>query len=320
MLESTVGHSDYRTPAKHELIDAVLGREIGAASYVARQLHWEYRRHILYDLTAGDGIIYYGEGSWDKSCSPGIFARHGRYRSKIDSPHSIEVYLYERASGTYQTLCENLKLRLPDLGYEPYLAGELLEQWVYKPRGLQQNGSKQIELITTLTPTHNNSREIDFSQYGRGDWLFINNDPNLISDWAYKFESILTAIRQGAIVQVFNTMGCNSGGLKRLPWRKGRDTWLGYIEGVEALVGARYTLDLVLLSVERDTAQWAYLITTPQKWVSLIVPEAVKIFGRHKLELRSFSYLKDRHDYEAEKRRLIHTAKELAEKGELVND
>lgn len=60
----TVGRSR-RTPAKHELMRRIIGKEVGAARHIAA-----IERCIWIDLTAGDGIPA-DELPWERDCSPG---------------------------------------------------------------------------------------------------------------------------------------------------------------------------------------------------------------------------------------------------------
>jgi hypothetical protein len=205
-------------------------------------------------------------------------------------------------------LRESLALHLPNMGYERVELERLKNAQELRIDELWQ-GAPMARVVTCQM----DSRAFDFSRFKKGDWLFVVNDPNTIHDWALSHESVLTAVNQGAIVQIFSTMGCNVGGLHRLMWENGRDIWPGYMEGIEDIVCARRTLDAILIVLEKDSSQWAYLFTVPHKWRAEAIAEAQQISKKYEIGIQAFSYLYDQNAYRAAKDKLVRTAKELAE-------
>jgi hypothetical protein len=79
-------------------------------------------------------------------------------------------------------------------------------------------------------------------------------------------------------------MGCNPAGLKRLDWEQ-RQGWYNHIG---AQIGAlRRHHDLYLAAIERDDAQWAYLITAPARWRAETEDLAAKAFTKHGMTLQT---------------------------------
>jgi hypothetical protein len=285
---STTGHGR-RTPAKHQFLDKVTGRFVGCLPYVAGRLGQLLGGIHLYDLTAGDGVAYHDEGEWAKACSPGILARHARFEK---CPVPISVTLYERAAATYGLLLENLEAELPKLGYVDAGPGH----WIAR------------EGRTRLTAVHGDGREAEYN-LGWGDWAFVNNDPNKIHEFALNSAELRAATKRGANALSFTTMGCNPGGLKRLPFKGGRDTWYAHVRGVIDTLGP--TQDLLVMAIDRDDAQWGYLAVSASKWWERDLAMATKVFGTHGMDVTS-AWL--RHDHQAFKTiidRLFLTGREL---------
>lgn len=91
------------------------------------------------------------------------------------------------------------------------------------------------------------------------DVLFVVNDPNTVADWRMP-EALRSAPE---LTTVFSTLGCNVGGLKRLP-RSERETWFHHMEAQVGLLQRWH--DAILVTLDRDAAQWAYLVNAPKKW------------------------------------------------------
>jgi hypothetical protein len=91
------------------------------------------------------------------------------------------------------------------------------------------------------------------------DLVFISNDPNTIADWALP-PALLSA---PSLTTVFSTLGCNVGGLKRLP-RDQRRVWHDHIRDQVGLLQGWH--DAMLCRLINDASQWAYLVNSPTKW------------------------------------------------------
>lgn len=247
-----VGRS-WRTPAKHDLMSSIIGQEVGSASKLS-----DARRLVWYDLTAGDAAQIDGE-EWHRACSPGILAHHATRSSK-----PVEIRLHEIQSATYDRLIANLSAHLPGLGYEE--SGEGV--WTY-------NGD-HVVLTAVNTSGHNAS----ISGIGRGDAVFVVNDPNAITEWAMRPTFADEITERTWMFRSLSTMGCNPGGLKRTDIVS-RVDWFDTVEAQqEALPHHR---DLVIAAIARDDAQWAYLIATSTKWrmtTEKVVESAFRRYGR----------------------------------------
>ena len=267
MSRSTVGWSDKRTKAKHRYLNKILGREIGAAVHCARSLHISIRGIHWFDLTAGDGEPKY-DGPWERSCSPGLFAYHAKW-AKHQIP--VQVTLCERAAATVGDLARILKKELPSLGYR------------------QQDDLRwsACDGRVSLSAQCVDSREHDFADLGHGHFVFFNNDPNNVNDWALNSAGSRQVVSRGGIVRSFSTMGCNAGGLKRLPFEGGREKWFGYVEGL--LESLRATQDVILMPIDGDDGQWGYAIVTPKAWGGDEIDDASRVFGEQGMTLDSAS-------------------------------
>lgn len=233
--KETTGRSK-RTPAKHDLMNKLYGREVGSAmrNPAITDLVWP-------DLTAGDGVASEADQAWHRSCSPGILAHHARW-AYVCKP--ITILLHERAARTYATLLTNLTEQLPHLGYQQ------LDEAEWSAR----------EGLVRLHALHRDGQDADLSIITRSTAVMLNNDPNAIIDWAMP-EWMPEQIRKATPWFLgISTMGCNAAGLKRLS-REERHDWYGHIESM--IRGLPRYHDIYLAAIERDASQWAYLVTSP---------------------------------------------------------
>ena len=90
--------------------------------------------------------------------------------------------------------------------------------------------------------------------------VFIHCDPNLITDWALN-EKLLQ--NSPDFTTMLITLGCNVGGLKRLPIER-RQQWFDKVDMVLSYLPKWH--DALLIALLGDKAQWAYLLTGPRKW------------------------------------------------------
>lgn len=89
---------------------------------------------------------------------------------------------------------------------------------------------------------------------------FIHADPNHIEDWPIS-KNLLHNLPENTTLLA--TLGCNVGGLKRMPLDK-RQGWYDRMDELLHWLPERY--DAVLVVLKGDKAQWAYLIVGPKKW------------------------------------------------------
>jgi hypothetical protein len=243
----------HRTPFKHSLVDPVLGAYIGSAR------HWlgDLRRIVLVDLTSGDGDSD-GQEPWFRNCSLGLLAYHAMYHVGVP----VEAWFFEKAPATYKRLLSQADLMLPALKCPSCGGG-----WEKVSEGEWRHGSSVVRI------RRRDSRTLSFRGLGRGDAVFLNNDPNNISGHAVNSEEILAAIDRGAVIEQFWAMGCNVGGLHRLE-RSERLQWFEYVGKATAMLS--FTQDAYLAAIDGDDARWGYLLISASAWED----RWRKIFGR----------------------------------------
>lgn len=260
-MRTTTGRSEYRTPGKHGAMYRTFGREIGALSRrrmdCVSGAYWS-------DLSAGDGAGEPGR-PWHESCSPGILAHHARFAG-YDKP--VYVDLCEKAAATYEALLDNLAENLPGLGYVRVVEDRWQAHDGRVNLRVRNIDSTTIETLDGVPP----------------DWaVMIVNDPNKVSDWAMHPNLMANASAGRWTCLGMSTMGCNVGGLKRISSEE-RAIWYQHVQG--QVDGLWQHHDLLLAAIERDDAQWAYLITAPQKWVDATEQDVRNAFGQEGLSLR----------------------------------
>jgi hypothetical protein len=268
----SVGRSD-RTPAKHGLMNRIIGKEVGAANYNARIV-----KHLWLDLSAGDGIVP-DHLAWERNCSPGLLAFHARNCRK-----PVDIILYEIKVATFDRLLSSLEERLPHLGY------------AWDGHAWRFGSAVRLQLL--------NESGAGASLYGCGNSTAVLalNDPNAITDWVMR-ETFATDVRcRTAWFRSISTMGCNPGGLKRLPLAE-RMRWFELVSQQEAALPAHQ--DLLLAAIHNDDSQWAYLICEAQKWSESIQRGVVQDFRQHGMEMDLGWYRSEQEQYQGIKERLF---------------
>jgi hypothetical protein len=79
------------TPCKHDLLNKLLGREVGTLK--ANKLGLE--SYLIVDLTAGDGVPYTGK-TFRKGCSPGNYSASRGVRCRANVGESLACLLLEK--------------------------------------------------------------------------------------------------------------------------------------------------------------------------------------------------------------------------------
>lgn len=277
-----VGRSG-RTPAKHALMSAICGKEVGAAGRIRAidRLLWK-------DLTAGDGVPEDGM-EWHYNCSPGILAHHA---TKSIKP--VMVTLHEIQPATFDRLMATLAEQLPWLGYTRI--GETM--WSCRQ--------------ATLEAVCGSGADSPVDHIRRTDAVLVSNDPNAITTWAMRPTFADEIARRAWCFRSISTMGCNVGGLKRsdAPTRAG---WFELVKQQEAALPRHR--DLLLAAIEGDSAQWAYLLSEPSKWRDrgIVEPTVQTAFKRYGYALEMAWHRTQPDAYEDLKRRLFLTRRELGE-------
>lgn len=284
VMVDRVGRSDSRTPAKHGVLKAMLGKEVSAGRYVAPKLRVPLNQMAWFDLTAGDGAT--GEFSGD--ASPLIFARHGLYRYSGSVP--ISIHLTERSPNTYVALLVNLAIYMPGLTNKPSLMRYVRSQ---------ENLWLATDHKTSLSTWNADAQATDFSKYGLGDWLFINNDPNNVHQLILNGEAVAAAVDRGVRLSAMTTMGCNPGGLKRLPPEQ-REAWFEKVRTMNRIIRPLKTITNLLIEIKNDSAKWAYLLTWPVKWTSGDDRKVIEtIYKRQGLSVSIFSFRDEPDEFES---------------------
>lgn len=280
-----VGRS-WRTYAKHDLMSSFIGEEVGVVNHGLR----DRERLAWIDLTAGDAAPVDG-AEWHHGCSPGILAHHatGRHSKK-----PVGIFLHEIQPATYDRLLGNLAHHLPDYGFTQ----EADNIWRIPERRIMVCAQNQ------------SGQDADISFIGRTDAVFVLNDPNAITEWAMRDKFAQEIGRVTWCFRSLSTMGCNPAGLKRLE-REERLHWFTFPDTQEKAL-PRYR-DLILAAIDRDEAQWAYLLSTSEKWrdkTEAVFQAAFEKCGR----TTAMAWLRKNPDQFAEtKRTLFLTKKELRE-------
>lgn len=229
-----VGRS-WRTPIKHDYLSSIAGQEAGAIAHLGAQCG------IWYDLTAGDAALVSGE-MWHRSCSPGILAYHA---SQCQIP--VHVHLHEIQTATYDRLIGNLGSYLPTLGYSETATSN----WTHPGNG------------STVAAHDLSGAEANVADVDRNTAVFVVNDPNAITEWAMRPTFAAEIKDRTGLSRCLSTMGCNPAGIKRLSIEE-RIHWFATVrEQQQAMPEYR---DLSLAALDRDEAQWAYLVATSDKW------------------------------------------------------
>jgi hypothetical protein len=225
----SVGASS-RTPFKHWLFDASLGKVIGAISN-PHATPCNPRIHIV-DMCAGDGFGH--EGKYDSS--PGIIRKHIESDRPASQRVSKTAHLYEIQSLTF----DRLKSRY----------GDASSMHLYR----QDSKGWTVRDIPT----------------SKGDCVYVYADPNSIATLPITPEFVDSMTSETLFLM---TLGCNASGCKRLP-REDREDWFEIVHMITCSIHKRH--DLLLIWLNRDDHQWAYLMSTPQVWAAAQLAGAIK--------------------------------------------
>jgi hypothetical protein len=279
----------YRTPVKHRLLNAWVGKDVGAGKHAApRKFFRPYGGHLIVDLTAGSAV---GDGTndWWYGSSPAIFSRIAA-ENKL-----IRVHLYDKDKAAFQALISNLGQMLPAGGFNI----------------LSETSWYHSVTDSTVQAFFGDARELEQFELRDHECLFVNDDPNnmhgLVLDLV-RLQEVIKRPRNG-FVTFMTTMGCNVGGLKRLEHDE-RLSWFRHIEQAINIMQETSRLDLLLFEIMRDDAQWAYLLLVPEVWSRDMQPSYVKEFTKQGLRAQSYSWRHHRQQFIEAINRLFHTQKE----------
>jgi hypothetical protein len=166
-----------------------------------------------------------------------------------------------------------------------------------------------VELLRLALPNrnviHGDSKDMT-PIWGPGDVLLVSNDPNTINEWA--LPDALAAAPQ--LTTIFSTLGCNVGGLKRLPFEQ-RQAWYSHVRAQISLLQGWH--DAYLVTLKGDAAQWAYLVNAPKKWRDVTEKAFASAFNGSKYEVEGAWFKQDRANFLAIVDYLFKTKKELSD-------
>lgn len=263
----------------------LIGREVGAANHLAEvdDLFW-------FDLTAGDGVVQ-TDAIWERNCSPGILAHHARASRK-----PVGIHLFERSGETFIRLDESLHEQLPRLGYRQMDEGA----WWHKPR-IDHPGD------VVIIVWNDDGCDAIATGITNRTAVVACHDPNTVNQRAMR-PTFMSEIRaRTPWCQAISTMGCNPAGLKRLPMEE-RRPWFDFVaEQRENLPGHH---DLTFAAIERDDAQWAYLLCHAAKWRDRVIAECNQSFGLHGMSIDVVSLEPEPERFAEMQRRLFLTKRE----------
>ncbi len=188
-----------------------------------------------------------------------------------------------------------------------------------KQRGLQaqmvlveKNRNAYDELLKRKLPgVHICEDATKISSYPvhRNGAVFVHADPNHVEDWPISAQFLRDMPRCTTLLV---TLGCNVGGIKRLPITA-REKWFARMD--ELLQNLPAWHDALLVALRGDSAQWAYLITGPSKWQERYRLDAVRSFDYWKPGIECVRFGKDEQAFYRIRDRLFLTAKEVESVG-----
>lgn len=156
---------------------------------------------------------------------------------------------------------------------------------------------------------HGDSREFAFPSTHKHQAVFVHADPNSIADWPITPEFLASLTDTTTMLA---TLGCNVGGLKRLAIED-RAGWFEHVRLVVDMMPSYH--DALLIALDGDAAQWAYLLQIPLKWLDATA-NAIQKKGQRLSDypLSMASVRQSRDEFERMQIRLFLTKEERGEK------
>lgn len=245
---SNVGMSS-RTPLKHWILQACLGRIVGVGGSGRTKDFADFGKYGLkcVDLCAGDGQVVEGVHTSSaylmfKNCS---WASNHRVESKR---FDTEIAFVEKNPHTAAALTRSIE------GYDQHI---------------KENVAYNIIV--------GDAKNCIIHAESHKQPIFINADPNNVDQLpvSYAFMDSLTPASTYVA-----TLGCNPQGLKRLPLER-REGWYEYVKTLTEKLPSYH--DVILCYIVNDSAQWAYMARIPRKWADQSMEDfkkvSVKRFG-----------------------------------------
>lgn len=248
-----VGRSS-RTPFKHFLLDSCIGRIVGVGG--TNPVWPNFRKYplLVVDLCAGDGLIVEGE----HRSSPHILHYHCHNamqpKRKGFSPFNVDLRFIEKSPHAFADLLVAVKtyqLRVEE-PHCKYILGD--------------------------------AREVKWSAQHESQPCFINADPNHVNDLPIPPDMAARLTKATTFVV---TLGCNVGGLKRLDYET-RLHWFDYMNTLLSLLRSWH--DALLIKLEGDASQWAYLLCLPVRWAASEAKKILKAADTFEMPVTVASY------------------------------
>lgn len=167
-----------------------------------------------------------------------------------------------------------------------------------------------VESLSDVTGVAYNAMHMDAKEYSISDsaargTCFVHCDPNHVNDMPLA-KSLLDQF--GSYTTYLVTLGCNVSGLKRLPFEQ-RAKWYGYVDSVIDAMSPWH--DAILVSLNNDSSQWAYLCTLPEKWSKQRQQSAISSGNKlWKHGVTAISYRREPVEFSSELDRLFKTREE----------
>ena len=238
-----VGTSFGRTPGKHWLLDKFFGTLTGASYSLIVKRQMLKLPLVFLDLCAGDGRDTIESGT----CSPGIIWKHATWFKDRMGENSVVVILVEKDRATYDLL----RQKYESLG-ACVIHGDSSEQ-------------STIDLI----------KKYLFSKISPSSPVLIHHDPNVVTNWCLSRNYLDISNYATAMV----TMGCNVGGVKRLPLPDRMEWYKNFADLTDHALATNGRLDVCLSALKKDSSNWAYAVSAPSVWkdkVEVTVKNAFK--------------------------------------------
>lgn len=222
----SVGKSN-RTAFKHSLLDMLLTREVEILSQ-------HLKNPIYISPSSPYQIIDFCTGDGSDTSEYGSSSKIIINHLKILKKNKIycKVILLEKDKNAYDKLRKNLNEH-------------------YKREDLYTVDIKYIDA---------KDYEIEIANSRQG--IFCNIDPNHMNDFPINKRTIEKLSRSKTTTMLIS-MGCNVGGLKRLSENE-RYAWFNWIDNIMETLANWH--DLLLISINNDSSQWAYLLRLPKVW------------------------------------------------------
>jgi hypothetical protein len=155
--------------------------------------------------------------------------------------------------------------------------------------------------------TLGDARTFTLPPMGERQAAFIHCDPNTVDQMPVT-ESLVDSFNR--YTTYFATLGCNVSGLKMLPSEK-RAGWFTYADRLTRKLPRHH--DAILFWLNRNSAQWAYLLSIPTVWSRSFKEDTCRVTSKMWTQgVSAVSYRSERRAFEAQLDTLFLTKAENA--------